>query len=402
MLARFLTRSSHLRLLTLISSQNHFSNPKPHHFHNSLPPIPNPSPNFPSVVPRFFSSNQNNDGGNKDQRSLNADFWKISTEEDSVFGDDAGTLEGISGGDAKPEEDSWLSASAEGADTVDDIFKGVEKSEIGGGGDDWTTADGYKPWTLVEEDKGDQVFDFGEEVSEMRSGGDERVEIEKSEEDRKLEEEEKVLSAVLQGPNRAFGDLVAASGITEAMLDSLIALKDMESVQGLPPLREIEDMRYEKNTRKSSRAEIERQKQEEVAKSRVREVDEKGRAYGTGRRKCSIARVWIQPGDGKFLVNDKEFDVYFRMLDHRAALLRPFSETKTLGLWDISCTVKGGGLSGQVGAVQLGISRALQNWEPDLRPPLRAAGFLTRDARVVERKKPGKAKARKSFQWVKR
>ncbi|KAH9716130.1 30S ribosomal protein S9 [Citrus sinensis] len=146
------------------------------------------------------------------------------------------------------------------------------------------------------------------------------------------------------GPSRAFGDLIAAS----------------------------EEMRYEKNTRKSTRAEIERQKQEEVAKARVRQVDEKGRAYGTGRRKCSIARVWIQPGDGKFIVNDKEFDVYFPMLDHRAALLRPFSETKTLGLWDVDCTVKGGGVSGQVGAIRLGISRALQNWEPDLRPALRS------------------------------
>ncbi|KAK9181828.1 hypothetical protein WN944_024968 [Citrus x changshan-huyou] len=207
---------------------------------------------------------------------------------------------------------------------------------------------------------------------------------------------------LLAGPSRAFGDLIAASGITDAMLESLIALKDLEGVEGLPPLSEIEEMRYEKNTRKSTRAEIERQKQEEVAKARVRQVDEKGRAYGTGRRKCSIARVWIQPGDGKFIVNDKEFDVYFPMLDHRAALLRPFSETKTLGLWDVDCTVKGGGVSGQVGAIRLGISRALQNWEPDLRPALRSAGFLTRDSRVVERKKPGKAKARKSFQWVKR
>ncbi|KAG5532090.1 hypothetical protein RHGRI_026637 [Rhododendron griersonianum] len=85
---------------------------------------------------------------------------------------------------------------------------------------------------------------------------------------------------------------------------------------------------------------------EEVAKARVRQVDEKGKAYGTGRRKCSIARVWIQPGDGIFVVNEKEFDVYFPMLDHRAALLRPFSETKTLGLWNIDCTVKGGGVSG--------------------------------------------------------
>lgn len=150
------------------------------------------------------------------------------------------------------------------------------------------------------------------------------------------------------GPNRAFGDLIAISGITDAMLDSLIALKDFEGIEGLPPLSVIEDIRYEKNTRKSTRAEIERQKQEEIAKSRVRKVDEKGRAYGTGRRKCSIARVWIQPGSGKFLVNDKEFDVYFPMLDHRAALLRPFSETKTLGLWDVNCTVKGGGTTGKL------------------------------------------------------
>ena len=153
---------------------------------------------------------------------------------------------------------------------------------------------------------------------------------------------------LIAGPNRAFGDLIAASGITDEMLGSLIALKDLEGIEGLPPLSEIEEMRYEKNTRKSSRAEIERQKQEEVAKARVRQVDEKGRAYGTGRRKCSIARVFLQPGDGKFVVNDKEFDVYFPMLDHRAALLRPFSETKTLGLWDVNCTVKGGGVSGEL------------------------------------------------------
>lgn len=276
----------------------------------------------------------------------------------------------------------------------------------------------YKPWNLVDEDK-DDVFGLKEEEVGVRElgdtagessvsstsggGGGDDVEREKREEaSRLLEREKQELTAVLKGPNRAFGDLIAASGITDEMLDSLIALKDLEGIEGLPPLSEIEEMRYEKNTRKSSRAEIERQKQEEVAKARVRQVDEKGRAYGTGRRKCSIARVFLQPGDGKFVVNDKEFDVYFPMLDHRAALLRPFSETKTLGLWDINCTVKGGGVSGQVGAIRLGISRALQNWEPDLRPALRDAGFLTRDSRVVERKKPGKAKARKSFQWVKR
>lgn len=151
---------------------------------------------------------------------------------------------------------------------------------------------------------------------------------------------------VVAGPNRAFGDLISASGITEDMLDSLMALKDLEGIEGLPPLRDIEDKRYEKSLKTSTRGEIERMKQEEVAKARVRQVDEKGRAYGTGRRKCSIARVWVQPGDGRFIVNDKEFDVYFPMLDSRAAILRPFSETKTLGSWDVNCTVKGGGVSG--------------------------------------------------------
>ncbi|EPS65971.1 hypothetical protein M569_08805, partial [Genlisea aurea] len=223
-----------------------------------------------------------------------------------------------------------------------------------------------------------------------------------TEEKQKLETEEKTLTTILEGSSCGFGDLIASSGITDEMLDSLIALSDFEGIQGLPPLSQIEEQRYEKNAGKSSRAEIERQKQEEVANSRVKQIDDKGRAYGTGKRKCSIARVWIQPGGGKFTVNEREFDVYFPTIDHRAALLRPFSETKTLGMWDVRCTVKGGGTSGQVGAIRLGISRALQNWEPEFRPPLKAAGFLTRDSRVVERKKPGKAKARKSFQWVKR
>ncbi|KAI9117183.1 hypothetical protein K1719_011349 [Acacia pycnantha] len=103
-------------------------------------------------------------------------------------------------------------------------------------------------------------------------------------------------------------------------------------------------MCYENSIKKSTRAEIERQKQEEAAKARVRKVDVRGRACGTGRRKCSVARSWVQPGDGKFIVNDKEFDVYFPMLEHPATLLRPFCETKTLGLWDVNCTVKGGGV----------------------------------------------------------
>ncbi|GKG38968.1 28S ribosomal protein S9, mitochondrial, partial [Tanacetum coccineum] len=91
---------------------------------------------------------------------------------------------------------------------------------------------------------------------------------------------------------------------------------------------------------------IQQQKQEEIANARVRQVDSQGRAYGTGKRKCSIARVWIEHGEGKFLINDNQFDVYFPMLDQRAALLRPLTETKTLGLLDVNCTVKGGGVSG--------------------------------------------------------
>ncbi|ERM94969.1 uncharacterized protein LOC18422840 [Amborella trichopoda] len=289
------------------------------------------------------------------------------------------------------EEDKWSVSGVE-----EDIFKEVDK-EFGSKGkdDEWETAEGFEPWS----------FDEGEEGKGMEGISEKdgvEMEPELSEADKLLEEEEKGLSVVLKGPNRAFGDLIAASGITEVMLDSLIALKDLEGIEGLPPLSELEDARLANSERKSPRFEMEQQKQEEIAKTYVRKVDEKGRAYGTGRRKCSIARVWVQPGDGKFIVNDKQFDVYFPILDHRIDLLKPFVETKTLGLWDVKCTVKGGGVSGQAGAIRLGISRALQNWEPGLRSYLRSTGLLTRDPRVVERKKPGKAKARKSFQWVKR
>ena len=164
---------------------------------------------------------------------------------------------------------------------------------------------------------------------------------------------------VVLGPNRAFGDLISASGISEEMIDSLILLKDLRGIQGLPPLREIEDMKLAKDDAPSSRFEMERKKQEEVANARIRQIDEKGRAYGTGRRKCSSARVWIQPGDGKFVVNEKQFDIYFPLIDHRADLLRPFSATKTLGLFDVICTVKGGGVSGELNSTLFSQSIAL-------------------------------------------
>ncbi|XP_010515253.1 PREDICTED: uncharacterized protein LOC104791136 [Camelina sativa] len=429
MLSRFL-RPSNLRLVTLVSSKSN-------------------SQIFSSFIrPLSTNSSGGGGGGNGDGngRNRNDAPWSFTGVNDDKSGpfssDDSWGSSGVagSGGEGKwPEEPKRWNIKEEDDkvvfDTGGEVSPGIETgrerrgngleeskrwdmkeegddkgvfgagnevvSGFGASGDvksnEW---EGSKPWNLKEEEEG-VVFDTGGEVpfnfeNSLEFAEEERVKKEL------IEKEEKELLEVIKGPDRAFGDLIAKSGITDEMLDSLIALKDFQGVKGLPPLTEIENLRREKSSKKSSRADIELQMQEDIAKARIRQVDETGRAYGTGRRKCSIARVWIQPGEGKFHVNEKEFDAYFPMLDHRAALLRPLAETKTLGRWDVKCTVKGGGTTGQVGAIQLGISRALQNWEPDMRTPLRAAGFLTRDSRVVERKKPGKAKARKSFQWVKR
>jgi len=131
-------------------------------------------------------------------------------------------------------------------------------------------------------------------------------------------------------------------------------------------------------------------------------LDDKGRAYGTGRRKDAIARVWIQPGTGKVTVNKKDQTQYFARPTQRMVINQPFQITDRLGQFDVICTVKGGGLSGQAGAVRHGITRALLNFEPALRPVLKEAGFVTRDSRVVERHHYGKHKARRGKQWAKR
>jgi len=130
--------------------------------------------------------------------------------------------------------------------------------------------------------------------------------------------------------------------------------------------------------------------------------DEFGRAYATGKRKDAVARVWIKPGSGKVVVNGKEMNTYFARPVLQMILAQPFSVAGVTDQFDVMATVKGGGLSGQAGAVKHGISKALQLYDPSLRAALKAAGFLTRDSRVVERKKFGKAKARKSFQFSKR
>jgi small subunit ribosomal protein S9 len=133
-----------------------------------------------------------------------------------------------------------------------------------------------------------------------------------------------------------------------------------------------------------------------------RKVDAAGRAYATGKRKNAVARVWIKPGSGKMTINGRGSEVYFARPTLRMLINQPFAAVNRVGSYDVFCTVVGGGLSGQAGAVRHGISRALTFYEPELRSVLKTGGFLTRDARAVERKKYGKRKARRSFQFSKR
>ncbi len=140
----------------------------------------------------------------------------------------------------------------------------------------------------------------------------------------------------------------------------------------------------------------------EVAAPREPVRDAQNRSYATGKRKDAVARVWVKPGSGKVVVNGKEMAVYFARPVLQMILRQPFQVAGVSGQFDVYATVAGGGLSGQAGAVKHGISKALQLWDPTLRPALKAAGFLTRDSRVVERKKYGKRKARRSFQFSKR
>ena len=135
---------------------------------------------------------------------------------------------------------------------------------------------------------------------------------------------------------------------------------------------------------------------------REQELDKQGRAYATGRRKDAVARVWVKPGTGKIVINGREQEVYFARPTLRLVINQPFGITDRAGQYDVVATVKGGGLSGQAGAVKHGIAQALSKYEPALRATVKAAGFLTRDPRVVERKKYGRAKARRSFQFSKR
>lgn len=135
---------------------------------------------------------------------------------------------------------------------------------------------------------------------------------------------------------------------------------------------------------------------------RVSEIDARGRAYGRGSRKSAQARVWVQPGEGEITVNRKDFVSYFPRESDREHILGPFVASQTCGKFDVTAVAKGGGLTGQAGAIRLGLARALEKYNPDYRPAMKRQGFMTRDSRMVERKKVGKVKARKSPQWVRR
>ncbi|CAH0340308.1 30S ribosomal protein S9 [Rhizobium sp. CECT 9324] len=141
---------------------------------------------------------------------------------------------------------------------------------------------------------------------------------------------------------------------------------------------------------------------QDAAPAHVRKVDSLGRSYATGKRKNAVARVWVKPGTGKITINGREFRTYFARPVLQMVLQQPIVAAARDGQFDIVATVAGGGLSGQAGAVRHGLSKALTYFEPGLRPVLKKGGFLTRDSRVVERKKYGKAKARRSFQFSKR
>jgi small subunit ribosomal protein S9 len=142
--------------------------------------------------------------------------------------------------------------------------------------------------------------------------------------------------------------------------------------------------------------------QDQQAKSRVRTVNEQGIAHGVGKRKTAVSRVWLREGNGHVMVNKKPFDIYFPDMLRRNDVLTPLVVADALGKFDVAAIVQGGGVMAQAQATRHGIAKALQNWEPELRGVLKDHGLLSRDARIVERKKPGRFKARKGFPWVKR
>jgi small subunit ribosomal protein S9 len=178
------------------------------------------------------------------------------------------------------------------------------------------------------------------------------------------------------------------------MSDNRQSLSDLGAIAaGQPPVTSVDD------TGAAAAAPVQ---QQPTTPLRAQEIDKQGRAYATGRRKDAVARVWLKPGSGKITINGRDQEVYFARPTLRLVINQVFGVAGREGQYDVVCTVKGGGLSGQAGAVKHGIAQAITRYEPALRSPVKAAGFLTRDSRTVERKKYGRAKARRSFQFSKR
>ncbi len=173
-------------------------------------------------------------------------------------------------------------------------------------------------------------------------------------------------------------------------------------VKKASPAKKIDSLKDLKAATKEVAKETTKEAAVETKTVRKAKKDKQGRVYATGRRKDAVARVWVMPGHGKVTINDKTMDEYFSRPVLKMIINQPFEVTNRVNEFDVICTVNGGGLSGQAGAIKHGISRALNEYEPELHSALKQAGFLTRDDRTVERKKYGKAKARRSYQFSKR
>ena len=192
------------------------------------------------------------------------------------------------------------------------------------------------------------------------------------------------------------------SNETREALDTILDIEHLETDVTLPSMEEIDLEETEMQALKAERKAALEDEQAKLKASRVSVRDQYGRSGATGKRKSAVARVTLWPGVGDMTCNSLYLDDAFPDIDHRGWMIKPFLVTNTMGLFDVRAIVRGGGKSGQAQAVRHGIAKALQLYEPAFRPALKKTGMLTRDNRVVERKKPGRKKARKAFQWVKR
>lgn len=188
--------------------------------------------------------------------------------------------------------------------------------------------------------------------------------------------------------------------------EQLLAEVDKAYDAHIPPVPHWSEIEREHDAQeakmKLDRLQLERKKSQGPQITRIPQLDALGRSYSTGKRKTSVARVWVTPGHGNVIVNKSHMVDYFHRMTHREEIFQPLQVTGRPMAFDVWCTVKGGGLTGQAGAIKLGVARALQAFDPSYRHELKKYKLLTQDIRKVERKKPGRAKARRSFQWVKR